>query len=98
VKRITHARGGWKSTCDIQSPEEYRHMPDPKPCLRQQELMSEVQRHLHRIAELARAETNAIKNQESNLWKELDQQIELEIGEKERSIGSLNEHRSQHGC
>jgi len=40
----------------------------------------------------------ALKSRHHNLWKEIDQQIELTIGEKERCIGALNEHRKEHGC
>jgi|SRR6185437_16903119 len=68
------------------------------PCLRQQELMEEVRRRLARLAELAHAEAEALKSRHHNLWKEIDQQIELTIGEKERCIGALNEHRKEHGC
>jgi hypothetical protein len=70
----------------------------PKPCLRQQELIDEVRRRLTKLAELAHAESEALAGRHHNLWKEIDQQIELEIGEKERSIGALNEHRREHGC
>jgi len=74
-------------------------MPESqKPCLRQQELMEEVRRRLAHLAELAHAESEALKNHHHNLWKEIDQQIELTIGEKERCIGALNEHRKEHGC
>jgi len=74
-------------------------MPEqPKPCVRQQELISDVQVHLQRIAELAHAEVDALASRNHNSWKAIDQQIELEIGEKERCIGALNEHRREHGC
>ena len=70
----------------------------PIPCARQQELNEEVQRHLKRIAELAHAEVDALQDRHTNLWLKLDKEIELEIGEKERCIGALNEHRREHGC
>jgi hypothetical protein len=70
----------------------------PKPCIRQQELMDEVQSRLEKIAELAHAEVEALRNHNHNLWKAIDTQIELQIGEKERCIGALNEHRREHGC
>jgi hypothetical protein len=67
-------------------------------CSRQRELIEEVQRHLERLVQLAHAELEALKQRQHNLWKEIDRQIETEIGEKERSIGALNEHRAEHGC
>jgi len=41
---------------------------------------------------------DALASRNHNSWKAIDQQIELEIGEKERCIGALNEHRREHGC
>jgi hypothetical protein len=71
---------------------------EPGECPRQQELIEEVQRHLARLAQLAHSESDALRKRHHNLWKEIDQQIEMEIGEKERCIGALNEHRAEHGC
>jgi hypothetical protein len=70
----------------------------PAACPREQELNEDVQRHLRRIAELAHAEREALQDRHTNLWVKLDKEIELEIGEKERSIGALNQHRKEHGC
>jgi hypothetical protein len=67
-------------------------------CKRQEELAAEVQRHLQRLIELARAEKEAIALRAENMIMELDKQIEQTIGEKERSMGALNSHRQEHGC
>ncbi len=69
----------------------------PRACLRQQELIAEVQRHLVRLAQLARAESELISG-DSEAWLEIDKEIELQIGEKERSMGALRQHREEHGC
>ncbi len=70
----------------------------PPPCQRQQELMSEVQQHLVRLAELARAEVEAINTKDEKVWMAIDKQIEATLGDKERSLGALRAHRSEHGC
>jgi hypothetical protein len=73
-------------------------MPDAPPCQRQQELMEKVQYHLIRIADLSRATAEAVANQNENLVRELDKQVESELGSKERALGALREHRREHGC
>jgi hypothetical protein len=73
-------------------------MTQQTPCRRRQELIDEVIRHLERLAELAHAESEALAGQHQNLWKEIDRQIENEVGAKERAIGALNQHRDEHGC
>jgi hypothetical protein len=74
--------------------------PDPSslPCAEQQRLISEVQRHLHRISELSRATADAVESRNENLTRELDRAVEEEIGNKERALGALRQHRKDHGC
>jgi hypothetical protein len=75
-------------------------MPDstPPPCKQQQELMEVVQQHLLRIAELSRATADAVANRNENMTRELDREVEEEIGRKERALGALRQHRHDHGC
>jgi hypothetical protein len=70
----------------------------PPSCPQQQSLMVEVQTHLLRIADLSRATAEAVANRNENLTRELDKQVEEEIGAKERALGALREHRRDHGC
>ena len=70
----------------------------PSPCRRQQELVEDVQRHLIRISELTRAVAEALANKNENLAAELDRQVDLELGLKERGMGALHQHRKEHGC
>jgi len=67
-------------------------------CAQKQTLMQHVQDHLIRIAELSRATAEAIANEAENLVRELDKQVEREIGAKERCLGALRQHRHDHGC
>jgi hypothetical protein len=72
---------------------------EPKaPCLQQQKLMVEVQDHLIKISELTRAVAEALANGNENLAAELDKQVDLELGMKERGMGALHQHRKEHGC
>ena len=74
-------------------------MPDtPSPCLLQQQLIEEVQRHLIRISELTRAVAEALASKHENLAAELDRQVDIEFGLKERGMGALHQHRKEHGC
>ena len=67
-------------------------------CIKQQDLIADVERILDKIAKLARMEADSLRTQTENTWYEIDKQIELAIGEKERAIGALREHRKEHGC
>jgi hypothetical protein len=67
-------------------------------CSEQQRLISQVQEHLINLADLARAEVDAMRDESENTWLEIDRQIELAIGEKERALGALKQHRHEHGC
>ena len=68
------------------------------PCPRQQELVAATQTCLMRLADLARHQAEALANGNENLVMALDHQIETVLGEKERSLGALHQHRSEHGC
>jgi len=70
----------------------------PVPCIRQQELIQNVQQHLMRISELTRAIAEALAKGNDNLAAELDKQVDLEFGFKERGMGALHQHRKEHGC
>src|SRR5258708_2066715 len=74
-------------------------MPEQqKPCPREQELIADVQHHLMRISELTRDIAEGLAKGHENLAAELDKQVDLEIGAKERGMGALHQHRKEHGC
>ena len=70
----------------------------PFPCHQRQELIDRVQEHLVRIAELTRASAEALRNGNENLAAELDRQVDIEFGKKERAMRALQQHRKEHGC
>jgi hypothetical protein len=68
------------------------------PCVQQQTLISEVQDHLIQISELTRAIADALANGNENTAAEMDKQVDVELGKKERAMGALHQHRKEHGC
>jgi hypothetical protein len=68
------------------------------PCHDQQKLMADVQDHLMQISQLTRAVAEALANGNENFAAELDKQVDLELGKKERAMGALHQHRKEHGC
>ena len=70
----------------------------PRTCAEQQRLIDEVQGHLIRIAELSRATAEALASRNENMTAVLDRQVETALGEKERALGALRQHRKDHGC
>jgi hypothetical protein len=72
---------------------------EPKPpCPQQQKLMSEAQDHLMKISELTRSIAEALANGNEHFAAEMDKQVDLELGMKERAMGALHQHRKEHGC
>ena len=51
-----------------------------------------------RISELTRATAEALRNGNENFAAELDKQVDIEFGKKERAMGALHQHRKEHGC
>ncbi len=67
-------------------------------CERRDALMEETQRQLLRLADLARAQGEALRNNQENVVMAIDKEVERTLGEKERSLGALREHKKEHGC
>ena len=74
-------------------------MPEPpRACHIQQTLIETVQSHLEQLAELSRAAKDALTDRDEPRTAEIDQRIEDELGLKERAMGALRQHRTEHGC
>ncbi len=67
-------------------------------CPRQHELREAVNAILARIDQLNQGQMEALKAHDDQRLMQLDKQMELTFGEKERSFGALFEHRKEHGC
>ena len=73
-------------------------MAHPGPCAEQQRLIDCVQSHLVRIIDLTHHLQEAVAARNENLVRDIDQQIEEQIGGKERALGALRQHQKDHGC
>ena len=67
-------------------------------CEKNEELMEFIVGKLTKIVELAQAQTAARRNGDRKRAIELDKQLDLLYGEKERAVGAWQEHTSEHGC
>lgn len=61
-------------------------------------LLQEAQRALARLGDLASQQIEALRREEYEAVSRLDGQIELSVGEKERALGALRQHHSEHHC
>jgi hypothetical protein len=68
------------------------------PCARQQDLIKVVQGYLLELSSLAREEAEILKSKDETRWLEVDKRIEQTLGDKERAMGALRQHRIEHGC
>jgi len=67
-------------------------------CPVEQGLADAVGAILTRLVELTTAQLQAFQEQREADVSRLDKELENAVGEKERAIGRLDEHRRKHGC
>jgi hypothetical protein len=67
-------------------------------CAKNQELVEAVVGKLTQMVTLAQAQAEARKKGERERAIELDKQLDLAYGEKERAVGAWKEHTVEHGC
>lgn len=67
-------------------------------CPVEKALAEAVSAVLTRLVELTTAQLRAFQEQREADVSRLDKELENTIGEKERAIGRLDEHRNEHGC
>ena len=73
--------------------------PAKQRCDKHDELLHLAQDVLQRIHELtAKQKLTVAENGVSERFLGMDKELELAMGEKERSIGALREHDMEHGC
>jgi len=61
-------------------------------------LQSEVEDVLGRLAQLTTVQLEVFRSGKMHDWKRLDNELELTVGEKERTIGALRQHIQEHNC
>ena len=68
------------------------------PCPKNRELLQNVVAKLTELSNLSSRQAEARKAGEISLATELDRQLDLLHGEKERRVGAWQEHVREHGC
>ena len=61
-------------------------------------LESEVENVLGNLAQTTTLQLELFRAGDMGNWKRLDKELELTVGEKERTIGALRQHIREHGC
>ena len=67
-------------------------------CSRNRELVKDVVAKLADIARLSQDQAEARNSDDNERAEDLDRQLELVFGEKERCVGAWQEHVREHGC
>lgn len=70
-------------------------------CRQKVELIEKVQQAMSELVELmqrSRELVHSVGTATENTLRELDKQIELKFGEKERAMGALEHHQHEHEC
>jgi hypothetical protein len=61
------------------------------------QLFEEVEKHLFHISEVSREQAIALANNKMEYASRLDKELEHAMSAKERSLGALKQHLSEHG-
>jgi hypothetical protein len=67
-------------------------------CEKYDELAKKVEDVLQRLVEITQSQRHAFDAQDHSRFMQLDRELELTVGEKERVIGAFREHQKEHGC
>jgi hypothetical protein len=73
-------------------------MSKPQACDERDGLIGKTEETLLKMADLAKNQAEALRNGNENVVMAIDKQIEMTLGDKERLLGALQEHRAEHGC
>ena len=67
-------------------------------CSKNRELLNVVVRKLDQLANLSNEQKAARESGDPGRAMDLDRELDLVFGEKERSVGAWQEHTREHGC
>ena len=68
----------------------------PEECETCRDLFEQVEKHLLHISEITREQASALVRRNLTYVDHLDKELEHAIGAKERSLGALKQHWSEH--
>ena len=67
-------------------------------CAEYARLEAKVSEILGKLVELTTAQRKAFLRQDFEEFMRLDKKLELVVGDKERNIGALRQHKEEHQC
>ena len=67
-------------------------------CAEYDRLSSEVAQLLTKLSQLTMQQADLLQRGDLKSCKKLDREVELTLGEKERGIGALGQHMTDHKC
>lgn len=67
-------------------------------CARRDELTEKSQKAIQKIIDISQRSRAALGLGDESLMRQLDQELEMTMGEKERALGALRQHQQEHGC
>ena len=73
-------------------------MTEDDRCSEYARLQTDVQSVLGKLQEITSAQLEAFRVNDRALFMQLDKELDLTIGEKERKIGALHQHVEEHHC
>lgn len=70
----------------------------PNRCGKHGELLKQAKEVLERIRDLTTKSVPCIVDGVNQRFLQMDREVELAMGEKERAVGALREHDEEHSC
>jgi ElaB/YqjD/DUF883 family membrane-anchored ribosome-binding protein len=67
-------------------------------CPEYDRLHDEVTEVLRKVAEIATAQVETFRAKDRESFTKLDKELELTVGQKERTIGGFSQHCKDHNC
>ena len=74
------------------------HLSYMTRCAEYDRLSSQVAQILSKLSQLTTQQADLFQTGDFQGFKNLDREVELTLGEKERAIGALGQHMSEHKC
>jgi hypothetical protein len=62
------------------------------------ELQAEVDKSLEKLRELTTLQLEVFRSNNYHSFMRMDKELEVVVGEKERTIGALKQHTREHNC
>ncbi len=67
-------------------------------CAERDQLTERAMQVLHEIVEITKEQIAVLRAGDERKMQQLDKELEQAVGRKERTLGALNQHQTDHGC